>query len=463
VSTDVLWLRPFKTVEVLRLALLEWKHRYNLCGSSSGMEFLTPEQALRQHEATHLPARMQSALCLKNRKRYSTAGFSSFGLARHPNGSEEPMSQDGYAQKLEQEVANYRDVANVHDLPAIFHYWSNKYLLPKLQALGVDGIEAFFATHVGRLAAAHPGELRLLSVGAGNCDTEVRIADLLVERGLTRFAIECLDVNPQMLQRGRATAGAAGHAARFTFLETDLNGWKPQARYHAILANQSLHHFVELEALFDKIAQALHPTGYFLTSDMIDRNGHQRWPEAMTHVARLWTLLEDRHRYNHLLKRLEPTYENWDCSKEGFEGIRAQDILPLLEKRFHFEWFLAFANLIDVFTDRTFGHNFDVDNPRDRAFIDYVAGLDEELIEAGILSPTHMVAAMTLRPRRGRPTLTYKHLTPSFCLHRTAAQDGEAPRARPAIERAIDVVRRAGLVQRVPRPVRVRLNRLLGR
>lgn len=372
------------------------------------------------------------------------------------------MSRDDYAQKLEQEVANYRDVANVHDLPNIFHYWSNKYLLPKLQSMGVDGIEAFFVAHIERLAQSQPGELLLLSVGAGNCDTEVRIADLLVERGLTRFRLECLDVNPHMLNRGRATAEAAGHAGRFAFLQTDVGGWHPQARYHAILANQSLHHFVQLETLFDKIAQALHPTGYFLTSDMIGRNGHQRWPEAMAHVDRLWTLLEDHHRYNRQLNRLEPKYENWDCSKEGFEGIRSQDILPLLNERFHFEWFLAFANLIDVFTDRTFGHNFDVENPRDRAFIDYVASLDEDSIEAGILSPTHLVAAMTLRP--GKPTLTYKHLTPDFCMRRQTAEERKASLGtRAPIERAIDLARRAGLVRVVPRPVRMRLNRLLKR
>jgi len=34
----------------------------------------------------------------------------------------------------------------------------------------------------------------------------------------------------------------------------------------------------------------------------------------------------------------------WDCSKQGFEGIRAQDILPLLVKKFSFRSFLGFGN-----------------------------------------------------------------------------------------------------------------------
>src|SRR5688500_964645 len=36
-----------------------------------------------------------------------------------------------------------------------------------------------------------------------------------------------------------------------------------------------------------------------------------------------------------LLKRHEELYENGDCNTEGFVGVRAQDILPLLLARFN--------------------------------------------------------------------------------------------------------------------------------
>ncbi len=66
----------------------------------------------------------------------------------------------------------------------------------------------------------------------------------------------------------------------------------------------------------------------FVTNDMIGRNGHQRWPEALEIVNQYWHELPEAYRYNKLLSRYEPEYMNWDCSTEGFEGIRAQDILP---------------------------------------------------------------------------------------------------------------------------------------
>jgi len=328
-----------------------------------------------------------------------------------------------YVKKIEQEIANYKYVEKVHDLPAIFHYWSNKHLLPKLKALGIEGIEAFYVAYARRTAPADGSELRILSVGAGNCDTEIQVATRLVDSGLTRFSFDCLDVNPHMLARGRQAAAAAGHSSRFRFIETDVNHWVITDCYHLVIANQSLHHFVDLEVLFDKIAAALRPDGYFVTSDMIGRNGHMRWPEALEHLNRLWTLLEDRHKYNQQLRRFEAVYENWDCSRDGFEGIRSQDILPLLMRRFSFDFFLGFANLTDVFTDRGFGHNFEVDNPKDLAFIDYVAFLDDYLIEQGLLTPTHMIAALSTANRT--QLRSYKHLTPEFCLrNRRVASEG---------------------------------------
>lgn len=47
---QLLWLRPFRNVEELRLALLEWKDRYNRTWLIERHGYLTPEQARRQHE-----------------------------------------------------------------------------------------------------------------------------------------------------------------------------------------------------------------------------------------------------------------------------------------------------------------------------------------------------------------------------------------------------------------------------
>jgi SAM-dependent methyltransferase len=217
-----------------------------------------------------------------------------------------------------------------------------------------------------------------------------------------------------MLERGKDLAIKAGLIDKFVFLYTDINSWVIDNTYDAIIANHSLHHFVELEVLFDKIYEALHPEGFFMTHDMIGKNGHMRWPEALEFVNAFWSVLDDRHKYNHQLKRFEATFDNWDCSKEGFEGIRSQDILPLLLEKFKFNLFVGFSNLIYIFIDRSFGYNFDLNNTWDKTFIDLVARLDDYFIESGRIKPIQMFAVMTREQKE--PTKTYKHLTPEFCV-----------------------------------------------
>jgi len=309
------------------------------------------------------------------------------------------VGDDAYAARMPAETAVYKDVADINVLPAIFHYWSNAYLRPMLEECGVSNPDQFFAQYLLESArACGADEPVFVSIGSGHCDTEVRVALLLKQAGLTHFVIECVDMNPHMLERGRAMAQQENVAAHVRTVEADFNQWRAQQRYAGVMANQSLHHVVNLEGLFDEIKRALRPRAYFVASDMIGRNGHLRWPEALREVESFWHELPPPYRYNRQLERHEDMVENWDCSTEGFEGIRAQDILPLLPERFDFRLFVGFAHLIDVFIDRSFGHNFDAAQAWDRNFIDRVHAADERGFAEGTLRPTHMMAVMTGEP-----------------------------------------------------------------
>lgn len=307
--------------------------------------------------------------------------------------------QTEYQRRLRQEQAIYKDVEDINVLPAIFHYWSNKYLRPMLEEIGVSSPDAFFAKYLLESArASGVAQPAFLSVGAGNCDTEVRVAKLLRDAGLSGFTIACMDINEAMLQRGQELARAEGVAEHIRPLAIDFNRWDSPVRYDGIMANQSLHHVVELEHLFRQVKAALAPRANFVISDMIGRNGHMRWPEARAQVERFWEEMPPAYRYNQQLGRQEMAFQDWDCSGEGFEGIRAQDILPLLASHFHFSVFLAFGNVVDPFTDRSFGHNFDADAAWDRYFIDRVHACDEAGLRAGTLTPTHLMAVVTSDP-----------------------------------------------------------------
>ena len=307
---------------------------------------------------------------------------------------------------------------NVHDLPKIFHVWAEKYVLPKIEEVcgtSISAMEQFYAHYIARYAAENPSkEIRIASIGAGNGDLEARVATLLKTSGLDHFRFQCIDVNPAMLDRGREAVSKQQMAEHFEFVATDVSRWSPTGPLDVVIAHHSLHHIELLENTFANIHNAIGQNGYFLVCDMIGRNGHMRWPEALDIIHDIWRTMPDRYKYNHQLKRFEEVYENWDCSTESFEGIRAQDILPLLVEFFNFEAFAAFGNLPDIFVDRGFGHNFSPESEEDLAFIDRIGQLNDRLISEEKIKPTQMAAVM----RAGDAGLCkcYLHWTPEFCV-----------------------------------------------
>jgi len=320
-----------------------------------------------------------------------------------------------YTHRLEAEQRFFSGCQDTYKLPAIYNYWSNKHLRPSLERFGFSHPEALYCHYFSQAYTASSSPQRVfLSVGAGNCETELRLAEQLFALGHRNFSIECVELNKQLLDNASEAAKKQGLAAHIVPVCADFNRWTPTKSYDGVLANNSLHHVANLEGLLGGIRSSLAPTGFFVTCDMVGRNGHMRWPEALSIVHEYWRELPKKYTYNHLLQRYEGLYENWDCSTDGFEGIRAQDILPLLIEHFGFELFIPFANVVDPFIERTFGHNFDVSNAWDTAFIDRVHARDEDEIMRGAIKPTHILAAMC----SGRPgsNLTVNGLTPSFCV-----------------------------------------------
>ena len=101
---------------------------------------------------------------------------------------------------MARELEIFANQTEVNDLPPIFHYWSNKYLRPMLEQFGFSNPDQFFAHFLERCCRENTGHpIQIVSVGAGNCDTEVRVARLLLERGINDFTLTCLDLNEDML------------------------------------------------------------------------------------------------------------------------------------------------------------------------------------------------------------------------------------------------------------------------
>jgi SAM-dependent methyltransferase len=318
-----------------------------------------------------------------------------------------------YEERVSRELESYREERPELGLPAIFTYWAVNHLTPRLRrVMDAQTIPEFFGKYMlERLQRNDLGNVA--SIGCGDCETEIEIAKYFLAHGARDFVFYCYDISDFVLARAKATIEGHGLDRHFRLIAQDLNSWAPDVSFAAAMANHSLHHMLNLEHIFDTVKISLDEKGAFVVADMIGRNGHMRWPEALELVNAIWRFWPDSYKYNHLLHRFEKEYENWDCSMDGFEGIRAQDILPALVKRFQFERFLGFGNLPDIFIERTFGPNMDPNNPKDAAFIDFLEVLNTQLITAGILKPTQMLAVMGKQPT---DTICDHGWLPQFCI-----------------------------------------------
>lgn len=315
------------------------------------------------------------------------------------------MSELSYQDRIASQIAQYAETVNMHDLPEIFHVWSNVHILPGLkEVFGTDSVNDFYArAFIESRDATRPQKQfgrrvepgRILSIGCGDGGVEIAVSKILIEKGIKDFQFVCADLSPILLGHLKAAVVKEGLDRYFEPVESDLNQIAIPGHFDMIMANHSLHHIEGLEALFSYSHERLKDGGIFATSDMIGRNGHMRWPETESVVQAIWPLLKPEQRYQVQLQRLEERYINHDCSTEGFEGIRAQDILPLMIDKFHPYRFMACGGFIDLLVDRGYGHGFKRDDERDVALIEFLGNLNDMMLDSGMVKPTIMLAWFT--------------------------------------------------------------------
>ncbi len=318
---------------------------------------------------------------------------------------------DDYGSRVDAQIRQYEFVENMHELPPSFHHFSGQHIAPRVkEVFGVDSIQGVF---VAGLTQGRPTDrpYRFLSVGSGDAWLEIEIAQTLCQLGYTDFVFECAEISPTMNDRAATRIRESGLGRHFLLQQVDINSWVAEGLFDGAMAHHSLHHIVELEHVFLNLKRVLKPDANFCVADMIGRNGHMRWPEVLHYVELLWGFLGEEKKRNHQLKRVEEQFVNWDCSHEGFEGIRAQDILPLMLGFFSFRAFTAWGGLIEVFFDRGFGWNFDMAVPADRAFQDFIVQLNDDLLASGKIKPTQMLGWLTASQLQDPPRL-YGGLSP---------------------------------------------------
>jgi len=298
-------------------------------------------------------------------------------------------------------------------LPEICRYRTRHYVQPRVNEVFGTRTQADFYRRPILEKAASGRRVTVLSLGRGNGELELGLASDLLRAGTDSFHIEGLELSRQNVAAASENARAQGLDKNLSFFEGDFNTLAADRERDFVIANQVLHHVSALEHLFDALTHILGQGGLLLTRDMIGRNGHLAWPECRELIDRVWNGMPGRYRYSHRENRFLEAPPDRDYSKRSFEGIRAQDILPLMLKRFSFARFYAFGGITEKILNRALGPNFSVDNEDDLAFVNNLELLNDTAINGGLIKPTVMLAHVAVEPRA--PTC-WRDRTPERCV-----------------------------------------------
>ncbi len=242
--------------------------------------------------------------------------------------------------------------------------------------------------------------VRMLSLCAGEAATE----GWILEAAGVPVELCLLDVHEGLLGTAASRMPANVVVDRILGDANSLNG--QLGRFDVINITSGLHHLVELERVLSGISKSLEGAGEFwLVGEQVGRNGNRLWPEALREANALFTKWPIGKRLNANSGNFDFGVQDIDFSSACFEGIRSQDILPLLQRYFiPVDVYVRNCFLWRLF-DATYASNFDLSDGSDLGLAkSAVIAEYQHWVEGGSGTEMHAVyrsklAARPLSPR----------------------------------------------------------------
>jgi 2-polyprenyl-3-methyl-5-hydroxy-6-metoxy-1,4-benzoquinol methylase len=289
---------------------------------------------------------------------------------------------DEYEKRVIGEKRHFEKLENFSQLPEIVDWWSAKYLRPRIhEVFGYSGGNVFYSRPV-IAAASSKRTVLVASLGSGDGQVEIALAQEIRRLEIDNVKIVGFELSKDLVSKATRNAEKLNISDLVEFDNSDVNASFGSSQFDLIIANQVLHHIVMLEGLLDSCHDALKDDGLIMTRDMIGKNGHQSWPEAREVVDHIWSKMPDKYKGTARTGKFAEVFPNEDFSKSGFEGIRSQDIMPLIIERFGYSHFYSFGGIVERFINRSFGKNYSVESLEDIQFIERLQKLNDDLLDS---------------------------------------------------------------------------------
>lgn len=220
--------------------------------------------------------------------------------------------------------------------------------------------------------------IEILSLGSGYCGRELNFA----RRIDAPCHVHCTDINDDLFSLAKEVAAEEG--LNVSFRTEDLNFIEIEPnRYHMIYANAVLHHVINLERLYGHIIRGLKPDGILHLIEVVGQNRKLIWDENEAFANQLLEHLPRQVIGDHRLRILP--------EEEGMEGIRQEEILPLLEPLLspvYEHRHGAFMRYLC--TDPTFLELLHPNEPVAKRCLDFMIECDDAAVKNRILRPLEL-------------------------------------------------------------------------
>jgi SAM-dependent methyltransferase len=243
----------------------------------------------------------------------------------------------------------------------------------------VDGVpwEEWVTSHLGE----PPRKSLQLACGSGDKSL------FLFERGLSRW-VDGVDASEDLVQTGEQRRRAYKAPGLFRVLDLNARTLRP-GTYDLVFASHNFHQFVALEHILEQVQTALTPRGVFVIEGYVGPSRFQ-WTDVQMELARVvMAMMPERLRMFRWggLKTAEGRPERKAVAAiSPLESIRASDIAPLFHQHFQALASRPLGGTIQNLLYNGIIHHFAETDPEACRHIDAVVGLEDLLIDGGLLS-----------------------------------------------------------------------------
>jgi len=189
-----------------------------------------------------------------------------------------------------------------------------------------SGKPDFFQRLLARARGGKP--VRVLSLCAGAARIEAAYATQAAQAS-AQVEWSLLDINRDLLTMASQQFPPE---IKLDLIAANINDLHESGeQWDIIMCISALHHVVELERVLQFCHQSLTADGEFWSlGESIGRNGNRLWPEARARANAVFQNLPETYRINAHSLQIDAQLPDNDYSVRCFEGIRSEEIEPIL-------------------------------------------------------------------------------------------------------------------------------------